>query len=140
MYRFSRMNGLEDLEFAEALRQEPSRERAYGEKFRFSRPFSYFTRGLYAQHLQSWLDRFPREHILIKRYEDLETDPSAVVADVHRFLGLEPRPADAEDIGVVNAAEPETVDVSLLTSLRHRYAEPNQRLYDLLGTTLWSDE
>lgn len=137
-YRFTRMNGLEHLDFAAALAEEGSREQSYEERFRFSRPYSYFTRGLYARQLEPWLELFPREQVLIKRYEDLLVSPSSVLTDVHRFLGVEPRPADLEGIGIVNATDGAGIDDSMLASLRGRYAEPNRHLYSLLGTELWS--
>lgn len=138
-YRFSRMNGLEDLDFSVALGKEAQRERSYQERFRFSRPYSYFSRGLYARHLERWLDLFPRDQILIRRYEDLLTNPSEVLVDVHRFLGVEARPEDTEGIGVVNASDAGQVDQSVLESLKASYAEPNRLLYRMLGTELWRE-
>lgn len=137
-YRFTLMNGLENLDFAAALDDEPRREQTYEERFRFSRPFSYFSRGLYADHLAHWLERFPREQLLITTFEELVTRPGEVLSDVHRFLGVEPRPADAEGLGVVNAADELIVDTSLLESLRLRYEEPNRRLGRLLGWDPWA--
>ncbi len=136
-YCFTRMNGLEDLDFAAAIAAEPERERNYPERFRYSRPHSYFWRGLYAQHLGPWLASFPRDRVLIRRYEDITEGPADLVRDVHQFLGVEARPADVDLVGVVNAAEPYDVDHGVLADLRRRYQEPNHRLAALLGASLW---
>lgn len=135
-YRFTLMNGLEELDFAAALQAEAQREAAYPDDLRFTRPFSYFSRGLYAQHLSRWFALFDRSRILVKRYEDIAEAPAQLVTDVHRFLGVEPRP-DVEHVGVVNAAEPHQLDEEVMAGLRHRYVEPNRELTDLLGASLW---
>lgn len=138
-YRWTRMNGLEDLEFAAALEQEASREKSYEGPLCYSRPFSYFTRGLYELQLRPWFELFPREQILIERAEDLAGRPSSVLAEVCHFLGVAPRPV-GDDIGIVNAAEPGPIDPMVLTLLRERYRQPNEELYSVLGSRLWGDE
>ena len=50
-YLWSKMNGLETEDFATALRLEARRERELPERLKFTRPFSYFSRGLYADLL-----------------------------------------------------------------------------------------
>ena len=139
-YRYTRMSGFEDLEFGEALNQESAREQEYEGTMRYARPYSYFAKGLYASHLENWFNLFPREQILVERYEDLVAPGSNVLGDIHRFVGVEPRPDDAKDVGIINPADQVKGDPCVLESLRQRYAEPNRRLYELLGVTLWSDE
>ena len=136
-YHFSRLNGLEHLPIADALAAEDARSLTYEGTYRYSRPFSYFARGLYADHLENWLRVFARHQILILRYEDVFADPTRLVSTVHRFLDVEPRPSDARDVGVVNSAGSDPVSVSVIDSLKERYAQPNHRLYRLLGTRLW---
>ena len=138
-YRWTCMNGLEDLEFAEALEQEARREKSYEGSLSYSRPFSYFTRGLYELQLRPWFELFPRERILIERTEDLADQPSSVLNEVYRFLGVAPSPV-GEEVGIVNATEPGQVDPTVLARLRERYREPNEDLYRVLGSRLWSDE
>ena len=50
-YLWTRMNGLETEDLVTALRLEEEREKHLPERWRFSRPFSYFSRGLYADLL-----------------------------------------------------------------------------------------
>ncbi len=139
-FRFTRMNGLEDLDFAEALELEESREEAIETQWRYARPFSYFSKGLYADNLEAWFNLFPRENILIKKYEDIEERPGPLLIEIHRFLGVEPRPNDAGGLGIVNAADLVDADPSVLASLRQRYEAPNERLYELLDTNLWGSQ
>jgi sulfotransferase family protein len=134
-YLWSRMNGLETEDFATALRLEAQRERDLPERLKFTRPFSYFSRGLYADLLESYFNRFLNHQLLIARYEDIVERPSDVAAAVHGFLGVVPRPADAADLGVINPSEGDGSGLpdDVRQELRGRYLEPNRRLATLLG-------
>jgi hypothetical protein len=46
--------------------------------------------GLYGQHLERWLARFPGERILTFLYEDISADPRATVERVHAHIGVSP--------------------------------------------------
>jgi hypothetical protein len=118
-YLWTRMNGLETEDLQTALRLEEQREQNLPERWRFSRPFSYFSRGLYADLLAPYFERFPREQVV----------------RVHRFLGLDPRPEDSQGIGVINPSEKrgEVLDEPTRRDLEARYAEPNRRLAAMLG-------
>jgi Sulfotransferase domain len=134
-YLWSKMNGLETEEFATALQREAERERELPERLKFTRPFSYFSRGLYADLLEPYFSRFMEHQLLVARYEDIVEQPSAVADAVQRFLGVVPRPADAEGLGVIN---PSARDVNGLPDnvrreLSERYVESNQRLATMLG-------
>ncbi len=54
--------------------------------------FMYFRSGLFGEQVARYLDRFPRSHFFFTTLYDLHTDPAAVVAGVHDFLGVAPRP------------------------------------------------
>jgi hypothetical protein len=135
-YLWTKMNGLEHEDFRTALLLEETRERELPERLRFARPYSYYSRGLYADMLQPYFDRFPREHILVLRFEDISEAPVAVAERLHRFIGVEQRPADAEQLGVINASEKagESLDAEVCRWLWERYVEPNRRLESLLGS------
>jgi hypothetical protein len=141
-YLWTRMNGLETLPFARALDLEEEREQTLPERLKFARPYSYFSRGLYADLLRPYLERFAREQLLILKCEDIASCPDALAERLHRFLDIAPRPSDAEGLGVINASEPdgETLDDELRERLATRYSEPNRRLAMLLGERfqLWS--
>jgi sulfotransferase family protein len=141
-YLWTKMNGLETEGFETALALEPERDRTLPEKWRFARPFSYFSRGLYADLLEPYLERIARERILILRFEDIIAAPACVATTLQRFLGLAARPDDARDLGVINPSEkePQRPPEQVTRALAARYAEPNQRLAALLGPTfpLWT--
>jgi hypothetical protein len=46
--------------------------------------------GRYATHLERYLECFPRERVHIFLFEDFVQDPSAVMAGIFRFLGVDP--------------------------------------------------
>jgi sulfotransferase family protein len=134
-YLWTRMNGLETEDFATALRLEAQREMELPEKWKFTRPFSYFARGLYAELLDDYFKRFPREQILILRFEDILDRPEHIARQLHAFLGVEFRPGDVEGLGVINPSEKrgETMDEDIRRELQSQYAGPNRRLAALLG-------
>jgi Sulfotransferase domain len=141
-YLWTRMNGLETEDFAAALALEERRERELPEQLKFARPFAYFSRGLYADLLAAYVDRFPREQILVLRYEDIDARPEGVAERLHRFLEVSPRSEDARGLGIVNPslADGASLDEDVRRDLVARYAEPNRRLAQLLGPgfEIWS--
>jgi hypothetical protein len=144
-YLWSRMNGLETESFADAIRLEEQRDRELPERWRFTRPFSYFSRGLYADLLEPYVNRFMEHQVLVVRYEDIRERPAELVGSLHRFLGVAARPTDAAGLGVINPSvrevngPHETVD-RVRQELIERYREPNRRLAALLGPSfqMWS--
>jgi hypothetical protein len=142
-YLWSRMNGLETESFDNAIRLEEQRERDLPERWRFTRPFSYFSRGLYASLLEAYFNRFMEHQILVARFEDIRERPEELAASLHRFLGVTPRPGDVVGLGVINPSVPQPggPDVDRARrELAERYVEPNRRLSSLLGPSfsMWS--
>jgi hypothetical protein len=134
-YLWTRMNGLETEDFKTALRLEDEREKTLPEKWKFTRPFSYFSRGLYSELLEEYFKRFRREQIRMLRFEDILDRPQHIARQLHEFLGVEFRPQDVEGLGVINPSEKrgETMDDDIRRDLQARYAGPNRRLAALLG-------
>jgi len=134
-YLWTRMNGIETEDFATALRLESERERTLPEKWKFARPFSYFSRGLYADLLAEYFKRFRRDQMLILRFEDIDERPAVLADRLHRFLGIGPRPDDVDGLGVINPSENrgDTLDPALRRELTARYADSNRRLAAMLG-------
>ena len=141
-YLWSKMNGLETEDFAAALGLEDQRERDLPERLKFTRPFSYFSRGLYADLLAPYFKRFVDRQLFVARYEDIADRPAAVAEAVQRFLGVAPRPRDVDGLGVINASAPDQGGFSdeVRRELQERYAEPNRRLATLLGPSfpMWN--
>jgi hypothetical protein len=143
-YLWSRQNGLETETFERALALEEQRERDLAPNLRYARPHAYFSRGLYAQHLVRFYDRFPREQILVLRHEDLATCPERIAAALHRFLGVVEMPGLARDLGPINAAgpsPPEPLPQTLRRRLADRYHAANVNLRALLSADFetWND-
>jgi len=141
-HRWSTMNGLETEDFATALRVEDERNASYPEDLRYARPYAYFERGLYAQHLRAYVERLSREQLLVLRFEHLVADPRVQAARMHSFLGVSGRPHDADDLPPVNAATGEAdADPEVVAALRARYRGPNAELAELLGPDfqVWSE-
>lgn len=143
-YLWSTRNGLETESFDRALELESARERDVAPHLRYARPHAYFSRGLYAKLLRPWLDRFPREHILILRTEDVASAPRDVARTFHRFVGVAELPDIAEGLGAVNTARDDgapPIDPTTRETLAQRYRGSNAELAQLLGSSFicWDD-
>ena len=96
--------------------------------------YTYLARGRYAEQLERWLAVFPEEQLLIVPTEDLAESPretysrvlSHLRAPAHE-LGDYPR-VFARDYGEMSAETRSRLD--------EYFAEPNRRLYELLGRDL----
>ena len=134
-YLWTRMNGLESEDFETALRLEDERERSLPERLKFARPYSYVSRSRYAELLRPYLSLFPREQLLILKFEDIVAAPRDLAMVLHRFLGVAMRPGDVDELGVINASD--KANTELPPPLRHvlaeRFAQPNRELAALLG-------
>jgi hypothetical protein len=142
--------GREHLSFKDALDREPERldgeeERMIGSTGYVSvahQRHSYFARGAYATQLERWFEHFPRDRMLVIRSEDFFANPSQVVGDVLRFLGLPPMPPmrpipPAVARGIRNARTYEPIAAETNARLTEAFREPNSRLARLLGTEPW---
>jgi len=58
----------------------------------------FFDYGMYAKHLQDYVDAFGWERLLVLKSEDMFADPWAVVQQVLEFRGLESPPAYAAQV------------------------------------------
>lgn len=133
-WRWSRSNGLEHESFDDALALESAREASYPTNLRYSRPFSYASRGRYAQLLPAWLDTFGRHRMLVEDFESVRRNPKGLIEIVHAFLDVDVRVQDAAVEGVVNAApKRDEASAETLRGLRRSFAADNDRLVALLG-------
>jgi hypothetical protein len=138
-YLWSRRNGLETESFPTALAREPARAAELPPALRYARPHAYVSRGLYAQLLQPYFRLFGRDQILCLRFEDIRDRPGALVERLHRYLGVVPRPSDADGLGVVNVSDPEAPAMPRESRdmLRALYREPTSQLAALIGEDFW---
>jgi hypothetical protein len=131
--------GREPLSFEDALDAETERTR--GEAERLAREpgywspawwdHTYLARGRYAEQLERWLAVFPREQLLVLASEELAAEPGAVYARVLEFLGA-PR-HELESYPRVYEQAYAEMRADTRRRLVDYFAEPNQRLYELLG-------
>jgi Sulfotransferase domain len=137
--------GREPLSFEDALAAEEERTRGEVERLvAHPRAFShawwdhtYAARGRYADQLESWLEVFPREQLLVVPSEDLGERPAETYAAVLAFLGAEAHALP--DYPRVFEREYEPMRPETRAALAATFAEPNCRLERLLGRSLgWS--
>ena len=131
--------GREPLTFEEAIDAEPERTR--GEEERLLRDpgyfshawwdYAYLARGRYAEQLERWFAVFPREQLFVVASDELAAEPEQVYARVLVFLGAAPHELDSyprvyeQHYGGMGA--------DTRGRLAEYFAEPNRRLYELLG-------
>ncbi len=102
----------------------------------FSEPYDWFTyraRGRYLEHLEPWLQRFPRQQLLFVPSETLYADPAGTYAQVLRFIGL-----PAHDLGsyeVYNGRKSAPMDPAVRAELTEYYRPHNAALAQRLGMT-----
>jgi len=95
---------------------------------------TYKARGRYAEQLEHWLEVFPREQLLILPSEDLLGEPERAHAQVLAFLGAPPHRLDSYPR--VFERQYEGMKPETRARLADYFAEPNRRLYELLGRDL----
>ena len=131
--------GREPLTFEDALDREE--ERIRGEEERMVRDPGYFShgwwnhtylaRGRYAEQLERWLAAFPRNRLLVLPSEDLSDRPGESYARVLGFLGADPHELGSYPRVFERAYAP--MERQTRRRLADYYAEPNRRLFELLG-------
>ena len=134
--------GREPFSFEDALAAEEQRLEGEEERIRSdSRYFSnewwshtYKARGRYAEQLERWLEVFPRDQLLILPSESLLGEPELAHAQALEFLGAPPHRLD--DYPRVFERRYEGMKPATRTELAEHFAEPNRRLYELLGRDL----
>ena len=138
-YQHEVARGFEDLSFDEAVEQEPKRLAGEVKRMRSDPSYnsfalqhhSYLSRGRYAEQLEVWYGLFPKEQILVLRSEDLFFDPERTYRDVLRFLGVPP--ISLREYEVFNPRTYTGMSPEARRRLVEYFAEPNERLYDLVG-------
>jgi hypothetical protein len=145
-YTYFRRWGKEPLEtFEEAIAYEE--ERLRGEESReIGDPryhswqlyqWGYLRTSRYAEHLERWLDAFPREQLLILEFEELVTEPERALERIHEHLGL-PAYRNGE-LPVLNAGTYEPMAEATRERLREYFRPHNERLRELIGIDFgWS--
>ena len=119
---------LEVLDF-EAVRAQRARDGAPRIRLR-----TYKALGLYAQQVERYLEFFPRERVLLLQSEAFFTRPREVIAEAHRFLGVDPDQC-AADFTPRNQGDydPARVPDAVYEHLARFFEPHNEQLYRLVG-------
>ncbi len=105
-YRYTVLQGLEDLSFEDALKNEKSRILQQTGIWSEVQPHNYTGRGFYASQLYQFLNFFPAESILTIKSELLSTQTDLELSKITEFLGL-----NAVDFDYVRAPDHTSVNV-----------------------------
>lgn len=81
-YLYMRKHGIGPDTFAEALRSRPE----------------LLEHGRYATGLDRFLELYPRDHVHVALFDDLEADPQGFLDGVTDFLGIERQPLDPKEL------------------------------------------
>jgi hypothetical protein len=139
-FLWSTKNGLETLSFEEAIRLEgqprplpPGRASAAE-----ARPFDYVSRGQYDVLAERYYRAFGKQAVQFVLYEELVSEPERVLADMQRFIGVQPRHLGVADVGVINPAREVGPPIAADTeaALRRRMAPSVRRFQALSGLCL----
>ena len=130
-YWYTRSNGLEPLSLTDALTTE-AEHRSYDAAAISASPYHYLRRGRYRDHLDRYVERFPRRSVHVVILEDLTTRPGAA-AELFDFLDRDRDEAARFDReGASVADEREQIPPEHRRRLRDHFAGPNERLSVLL--------
>jgi hypothetical protein len=138
-YHHELRRGTEDLSFEEAVGREV--ERLEGEREKMlrkcgydslqARRYSYLSRGVYVDQIQTWREHFPEEQLLILRTEDLFENPQAALGRTLDFLGL-PH-LEGVNLSKDNRGGYLEIDPATRERLIEYFRPHNERLYEYLG-------
>ena len=87
-YRYTVLQGLEDLLFEDALKNEETRISQQTGIWSEIQPHNYTGRGFYASQLRQYLNFFPSDAILPIKSELLSTQTDLELSKIYKFLGL----------------------------------------------------
>lgn len=153
-YRHMRRLGFETLTFERAIAKEDERIasdlRALHEnpshRSRDALRFSYLARGRYAEQLDRWFVKFPRERFLFIDAVDLFNEPHSTLSNICDFLGVEQwvpntlrnYSLDQKSTSARSSPEAENQD-QIIDDLRTQFTRSNQRLVQMTGKSFsWS--
>jgi len=141
-FLWSCRNRIETLSFAEAIAREQERELTYKQEYRYARPFSYVSRGMYARHLKPYLKFFDPSQVKIFLLDDIVSAPEYVTQELFAFLDIPVVDTAFDLTQSVNSARTlgDQIPSSVYAYLCDVYCQPNQELARLIKRDLscWS--
>ncbi len=140
-WRLKVLQGDEMRSFGDAIRQEA--EDPYSQAVRTRDPrsgpgprgqrFAHLEKGRYAEHIERWFTRFPREQLLIVQSEDLFRRPAETQAAILQHIGADPAKGAAVDH--LLATPPADMEPADREWLREYFAPHIGKLEDVTGMT-----
>jgi len=104
-----------------------------GGKIDFMHPF--LDMGLYHQQVKRYLETFPDQQIRIYLYQEYETEPVRMLADIFRFLNVDPAFSPDLSKRYLEAGSPEVIDPADRAFLTEFYQDDIAKLTGLLAKT-----
>lgn len=136
-YQMRKRNGKEKRSFEEVIRHEKAQ---LSHKYLTSQNHhkmklvdSCLSRGIYIDQVKRWLDLFPKEQLLIKRFEDFKENPQQITNDVLQFLGLEVDNFQIKNFHNFNPGNYKPIDPVTRQKLASFYKPYNLSLEETLG-------
>ncbi|MGV7223245.1 MAG: sulfotransferase domain-containing protein [Nitrospinales bacterium] len=132
--------GIETLSFEDSIKAESERlagefEKMLEDEYYFSYNYgyySYLSRGIYVDQIESWTSLFDRKQILILNSEEFYADPQRILSRAFEFLKI-PACSLIDFKGKNIGSYPEMPGI-IRRDLIDYFAPQNKRLYELLGT------
>lgn len=134
-YRFTALQGLEELTFKEAIMQEGRRIKESQGIWVEIQPFDYTGRGFYAKQLKEFLEFFPKRQILCIKSESLNNNDLSLLPKIYEFLGLEN--TDFAPCIAPNHTSFSVIDVRLQKELRAYFGD---RIFSELMQSIRKEE
>jgi len=132
MYQMKLRRGVEELPFEQAIDREEERLAESNDPVSIPwRHYSYLRRGHYAEQLERWFERFPRDRFLVIRSEDFYDRPEEHLHAAQEFIGVERH--SPEEMKTHNLSEYSEMDAATRERLEAYFTPHNRRLYRLLG-------
>jgi hypothetical protein len=117
-YRFSVLEGLEQLPFSEALEAEAHRTSQAEGRWAEVQPHAYLARSKYSDALLEYFELFGSSNILLLKSEELGKEPKSTLSRVCEFLGVD---SDFELPLPPNYSSPSVRDPSVQARLRAHF-------------------
>lgn len=127
-YRYTVLQGLEDLSFEDALKNEVDRIAQQTGIWSEIQPHNYTGRGFYASQLRQYLKFFPQKSILLIKSELLSKQTDAELRKIYEFLGLSI--LDFDYVRAPDHTSVSVVDPKLQKDLRNYFGDRFDRVIE----------
>lgn len=120
-YRYTVLQGLEELSFEDALKNEAERVKAQQGIWAEIQPHNYTGRGFYGSQLAAFREVFPASQILVIKSELLSSQTAIEMQKVESFLGLSQK--NFPYVRAVDHTSPNVIKPKIQVECRQYFAE-----------------